>query len=82
MLRLLRPAAPWLAAAAPKLLGFGLKLEAAKEFLKLGLEAGARVGLEMKLLSLLSLLLLLLVLMLLILLLTGPPLPMFCSTES
>ena len=80
MLRLLRPAAPWL--AAPKLLGFGLKLEAAKEFLKLGLEAGARVGLEMKLLSLLSLLLLLLVLMLLILLLTGPPLPMFCSTES
>ena len=79
MLRLLRPAAaPWLAAAAPKLLGFGLKLEAAKEFLKLGLEAGARVGLEMKLLSLL----LLLVLMLLILLLTGPPLPMFCSTES
>ena len=81
MLRLLRLAAPWLAAAAPKLLGFGLKLEAAKEFLKLGLEAGARVGLEMKLLSLLSLLLLL-VLMLLILLLTGPPLPMFCSTES
>ena len=79
MLRLLRPAAPWL--AAPKLLGFGLKLEAAKEFLKLGLEAGARVGLEMKLLSLLSLLLVL-VLMLLILLLTGPPLPMFCSTES
>ena len=79
MLRLLRPAAPWL--AAPKLLGFGLKLEAAKEFLKLGLEAGAKVGLEMKLLSLLSLLLLL-VLMLLILLLTGPPLPMFCSTES
>ena len=78
MLRLLRPAAPWLAAAAPKLLGFGLKLEAAKEFLKFGLEAGARVGLEMKLLSLL----LLLVLMLLILLLTGPPLPMFCSTES
>lgn len=80
MLRLLRLAAPWLA-AAPKLLGFGLKLEAANEFLKLGLEAGARVGLEMKLLSLLSLLLLL-VLMLLILLLTGPPLPMFCSTES